>query len=82
MPNRARATVSLAACALAAALAVAACGGGQPKPSVQACTNAYPAWFAASAAAQKTAPTPAACKGLSQSQVARIGENYLTRQGG
>jgi hypothetical protein len=48
-----------------------------PKPSVAACTKAYPAWFAASAAQQKTAPTPAACQGLTQDQVAAIAASYL-----
>lgn len=69
-----------AALSAAAVLALAACGSGTPKPSVAACTKAYPAWFLASAAEQKTAPTPAGCKGLTQSQVLKIAEKYLESQ--
>ena len=69
-----------------AVVAISGCGGSGPvKPSVAACTKAYPAWFLASAAnaggSNEPAPTPAACKGLSQDQVAKIAANYLASQG-
>jgi hypothetical protein len=65
---------------LGPAASLAACGGGNApqKPSVTACTAAYPAWFKASALAGKTTATPAACAGLSQDQVTAISVKYLT----
>jgi hypothetical protein len=74
--------VAAVAAAALAACATPAGGGGQPKPSpskpsVAACTRAYPAWFAASAAAGKTTPTPAACKGLTGDQITAISIKYL-----
>lgn len=73
-----RKALGLAALALAVA-SVAACGGSSapPAPSVAACTKAYPAWFAASAAAGKTTATPPACKGLTDTQIAEIGVKYM-----
>jgi hypothetical protein len=62
------------------AIALAACSGGAAgpsRPSVAACTKAYPAWFAASALHKATAPTPPACKGLTSSQVTAIAVKYL-----
>jgi hypothetical protein len=67
-------------CVVAVAASLAGCGSGTPKPSVATCTQAYPAWFAASAAAGVTTATPAACKGLSQDQIAQIGIAYLAKQ--
>jgi hypothetical protein len=67
--------------AVTVAAGVGACGGSSPaKASVQACTKAYPAWFAASAAAQRTTATPDQCKGLSQDQIAAIAATYLSSQ--
>jgi hypothetical protein len=71
--------LAVIAVALGAALPLAACGNAAPKPSVAACTQAYPAWFAASAAAGKTTAVPAACEGLSQDQVASIAWAYLEK---
>lgn len=77
-----RRAIVVAVMAAAIAGTAGACGGGTPappKPSVAACTKAYPAWFAASEAAGKTTATPAACKGLSQDQITAIGAEYLDR---
>lgn len=62
----------------AVAVILTGCGGNSPaKPSVAACTKAYPAWFAASAAAGKTTATPPECKGLSNDQITQISVAYL-----
>ncbi len=75
-------TRALAAMALVAVAVLTGCGHTQSGPStVAACTKAYPAWFLASEAAQKTTPTPDACKGLTPGQITAIAEAYLASHG-
>lgn len=72
--------LSAALASLATVASLAACSGSSG-PSVAACTKAYPTWFAASAAAQKTTATPDACKGLTEAQIDKIAAAYLAKLG-
>jgi hypothetical protein len=78
--NRKQLAILVGGCAVAVVTGLAGCGSsGAPKPSVATCTQAYPAWFLASAAAGVTTATPAACKGLSQDQITQIATTYLAK---
>lgn len=87
--ERKRIVLTCAAAVLTLGVSLGACSSPSAtpaKPSVAACTKAYPAWYLASldahqATGQNTpTATPAACKGLSDSQIDKIATDYLVKQ--